>query len=77
MLNAAEIKLLNSDNTKFPMIKAASAALKKCGTCGHKNVNIHTMLRVAVTKYAKDPAFVEHCRNIAVLPCMIGGILIK
>lgn len=76
MFNTAELKLLKSDARQFPMIKAASAALRDCGKCGHKNVNVHAMLNTAVTLYRHDPAFVEYCRSLFPLPCMIGGLMV-
>ena len=77
MLNTAEMKLLNSDTRQFPMIKAASAALKRCGKCGHRNVNAHTMLNAAVTVYRNNPAFIAHCKSLFPLPCVIGGLLVR
>lgn len=77
MLNTSELKLLQSDVSSFPMLKAVAAGLKQCNKCNHGNVNVNAMLRVAVTRYAKNAAFIEHCRSLFPLPCMIGGILIK
>lgn len=77
MLSNAEKTLLNANLSGFPMISAASAAWKRCGKCGHANVNVNAALRLAATKYADDPAFVEACRRLFPLPCMIGGVLIK
>ena len=76
MLSDAEKKLLSSAPAGFPMIAAALAAWKRCGTCGHSKDNIRGILRVAVTMYAQDPAFIAHCKTIMPLPCMLGGVLI-
>lgn len=40
------------------MIRAALAAWKRCGTCGHGYVNVRMLLKTAVTKYANDPEFI-------------------
>lgn len=77
MLNTSELKLLQSDVSAFPLLKAVAAGLKKCNKCNHGNVNVNAMLRVAITRYAKNQEFIEHCRSLFPLPCMIGGILIK
>lgn len=77
IFNPAEKALLNADLSAFPMIAAASAALKRCGTCGHKAVNIYAMLRTAVTKYRNDPKFRAFLAKITVLPAKIGGILVE
>lgn len=77
MLSLNEKKLLESDANGFPMIQAASATWKSCNKCGHGNVNINSLLRTAVTRYANDPAFIKHCKQLFALPCTLGGILVK
>ncbi len=77
VLNTTEQSLLNAAPREFPMIAAASAALKRCGTCGHKNVNINAMLNTAVTKYMKDPGFRKYLLTFTKLPAIIGGILVE
>lgn len=77
MLSINEQKLLESNANGFPMIQAASAALKNCNKCGHGNVSINSLLRTAVTRYANDPAFIKYCKQLFALPCTLGGILVK
>jgi hypothetical protein len=77
VFNPAEQYLLDAAPRQFPMIAAASAALKRCGTCGHKNVNIHAMLCTAATKYRNDPEFSDFIRKFSRLPVIIGGILVE
>lgn len=76
MFNVNEKKLLDSDASGFPMIQAASAALRACGTCGHKNVNVAGIFRLAVQKYAAREDFLQHCSKLFKLPCVLGGILV-
>lgn len=77
MLNAAEQKLLNSNLSKFPMIMAASAAIKQCHKCGHGKVNVRALLHTAVAKYKSNPDFIKHCKTLFRLPCMVGGFIIQ
>lgn len=77
VLNTTEQALLNAAPREFPMIAAASAALQRCGTCGHKNVNIPAILKVAATKYRNNPEFRKYLLNFTKLPAIIGGILIE
>lgn len=77
MFTDAELKLLNADNTRYPLIAAAKAEMNACKSCGHGNVNIHTMLRVAVNKYKNDKQFKEHCASLFRLPCSVSGVLIE
>lgn len=77
MFSDDEKILLNSPLNDFPMIRAALAAWKRCGTCGHGYVNVRMLLKTAVTKYANDPEFIKHCKQLMPLPCMLGGVLIK
>ena len=70
-------KILELVIKRLPMIRAALAAWKRCGTCGHGYVNVRMLLKTAVTKYANDPEFIKHCKQLMPLPCMLGGVLIK
>lgn len=77
MLTTEELKLLNADVSKFPLMKLVLDARKRCGGCGHKGVGVRDVLRIAAARYAKDPEFIKLCSSLFPLPCMIGGWLIK
>lgn len=77
IFNAAELAVLKSAPPEFPMIRAASAALKRCGTCSHGSANVRAMLRAAVLNYASEPGFVAYVKSVTKLPCMIAGKLIE
>lgn len=77
ILNKEELILLGSNLDKFPMIKAASASIKKCNTCGYKHKNFRLLLRTAINKYHKNKEFIEHCKALFKLPCILAGILIE
>ena len=77
MFTEVETKLLNADNAEFPLIAAAKSALDGCRTCGHANVNVHSMLRVAVNKYKRDKRFRDHCARLFRLPVSIAGIFVE
>jgi len=77
VLNPAEKALLDAAPRQFPMIAAASAALKRCGTCGHKSVNIRSILVTIATRYCHNDDFKAFLRTITKLPVVIGGILIE
>lgn len=76
MFTDAEIRLLNANNGEFPLLVAAKAAMDRCNTCGHKNVNVHSMLRVALNKYKSDKRFIHHLSTFMHLPCSIAGVYI-
>ena len=77
MLSDAEVKLLESDCSKWPLLRAAQENLRRCSSCGHSRVNIHTMLRLALNKYKSDKEFIAHCRKLFALPCAIAGVLLN
>lgn len=71
--------ILSTPVTGFPLLTAAQAAFqqKACGSCGHKTVNVHSMLNLAAIKYRNDKRFLLHCKSLLGLPCVIAGVLIK
>lgn len=77
MLTKEEIKLLSTPADGFPMLQAASAAWKRCGTCGQRTLKINGILRAAVLRYRTSPKFVEHCASLFKLPVVITGIVIR
>lgn len=77
MLSQNEKKLLNSDLREFPMMAAASASIKRCGKCGHGNINPHTLLRAAATRYLSDDKFLNHLKKTTGLPVIIGGFCFR
>ena len=77
MLTRDAMKLLENPPAGYPLIAAASAALKRCGTCAARHQKISDLLRIAVVKYMHDPAFIDYCTTLFALPTSICGILIK
>lgn len=77
MLNDNEKTLLNAGLKGFPLLLAAAAAWKRCGQCGHADVNIGMMLRAVATAYLNNAEFRNLCKSLFKLPAIIGGILIK
>ena len=77
MFSDSEIRLLQADNSGFPLVQAAQGALERCGKCGHKAVNVHAMLRVAVNKYKNDKGFLLHLSTLMKLPCSIAGVFVE
>lgn len=77
MLTKEEIKLLSNPADGFPMLQAASAAWKRCGTCGQRTLKINGILRTAVLRYRLNPKFIEHCGKLFKLPVTITGIVIR
>lgn len=77
MLTRDAMTLLENPPAGYPLIAAASAALKRCGTCAHRNQKISDLLRIGVVKYMHDQGFIEHCRSLFPLPTAICGILLK
>lgn len=77
MLTKEEEKLLSNPADGFPMLQAASAAWKRCGTCGQRTLKINGVLRTAVLRYRLNPKFIEHCRKLFKLPVTITGIVIR
>jgi hypothetical protein len=76
MLTKEEIKLLSTPADGFPMLQAASAAWKRCGTCGQHTLKVNGILRAAVLRYRTDPKFKAHCASLFKLPVSITGIVI-
>lgn len=70
--------MLSNPASGFPLLNAAIAAYqrKACGSCGHKNVNVHSMLNLAAIKYRNDKRFILHCKELLGLPCVVGGVMI-
>ena len=77
MLTDDAMTLLNNPPAGYPLISAASAALKRCGVCPNKQAKAHQLLKIAVVKYMNDHKFIEHCRWLFALPTAICGVLIK
>jgi hypothetical protein len=77
MLTKEEIKLLSTPADGFPMLQAASAAWKRCGTCGQRTLKVNGILRAAVLRYRTDPKFKAHCASLFKLPISITGIVIN
>ena len=79
MFSVYEQRLLASSCSDFPLLQAASAAVRRprCPICRHGSVNAHTMLRTAVNKYKNDKRFKAHCETLFKLPCTIAGVLIE
>jgi hypothetical protein len=77
MLTNDAMKLLQNPPAGYPLIAAASAAVKKCGVCPSKQVKAHQLLRIAVLKYMDDPKFIAYCKTLFPLPTAICGVLIQ
>ena len=77
MLTKEDEKLLSNPADGFPMLQAASAAWKRCGTCGQRTLKINGLLRTAVLRYRTKPEFVAHCSKLFKLPVTITGIVIR
>lgn len=77
MLTRDAMKLLENPPAGYPLIRAASAALKKCGTCAGRQMKVHQLLAIAVAKYMHDPDFLAYCRTLFALPTSICGVLLK
>lgn len=67
-------KLLNMDLKSFPLMAAASAAIKGCPTCPHKQVNKHTILKAAALRLQYNKAFNAFLKQKFKLPITIGGV---
>jgi hypothetical protein len=77
MLTQDAMTLLNNPPAGYPLIAAASAAMKRCGVCPNRREKAHQLLRIAVVKYMGDPGFIEACRKLFPLPTAICGVLLK
>ena len=77
MLTRDAIKLLENPPPGYPLMAAASAAMKRCETCAGRNARIDMLLRIAVTRYLMDPKFIEYCSKLFPLPTVICGVVIK
>jgi hypothetical protein len=69
--------LLENPPAGYPLIAAASAAMKRCGVCPNKHIKASQLLRIAVVKYMHDPKFIAYCKSLFPLPTAICGVLIK
>jgi len=76
MFTDAELTLLSSDAREFPLLAAAQHAAAGCSKCGHANVNVHAMLRTALTRYRNDKQFRTWIGNRMKLPVTIAGVTI-
>ena len=77
MFTPVEIKLLNMNLSSFPLMAAASAAVKGCPTCPHKKVNKRAILRTAALRLQENKPFKQFLKERIGLPVMIGGVLFK
>ena len=77
MLTNDALALLNNPPAGYPLIEAASAAIRRCGTCPTKHAKAPQLLKIAVIKYMNDPGFIAHCKKLFPLPTAICGVLIK
>lgn len=76
MYSIYEKALLDTPASQFPLLAAAQSLYKNCNKCGHKNVNVHAALKLAVHKYKNDKQFKDHCASLFRLPCAIAGVLV-
>lgn len=77
MFSDYELKLLSADCREFPLLQAVIAARARCSTCRHGKVNLHMLLRTAVTKYKNDKKFKDFCGRLFKLPCSIAGVVVE
>ena len=77
MFTDAEISVLSADAREFPLLAAAQAARNGCGRCGHASVNIHALLRTALTRYRSDKRFRAWMGARMKLPVTIAGITVE
>lgn len=54
MFTKLEAELLASDLRRFPILAAASAAIKRCKTCTHSGASPNSILRAAITQLANN-----------------------
>lgn len=73
MLSVDEVKLINLNLKDFPLMAAASAAIKGCPRCPHKNVNQHMVLRSAILRLANNQKFKQFIRQNFKCPVILGG----
>jgi len=76
MISDFELKLLSADMREFPLMAAAQAAVRRCPVCKHGQLNVHSVLRTAITKYKNDKRFKKACSRLFSLPCTVAGVLI-
>lgn len=77
MLTDQAMRLLDSDCGRWPLLRAVQAASRSCGRCGAKAVPVMPMLRAALNRYRSDKAFLDHCRRLFRLPCVVAGVLLQ
>ena len=73
MLSADEVKLINLNLKDFPLMAAASAAIKGCNKCPHRNINQHMVLRSTILRLANNPKFKQFIRHNFKCPVTLGG----
>lgn len=74
MYSITELKLLSSPPPGYPLLNAAARQKAACESCSHKNVNVHSMLKVALNKYKSDKQFIDYVDKLIGLPCSIAGV---
>lgn len=74
MLSVDEVKLINLNLKDFPLMAAASAAIKGCNRCPHKSINQHMTFRAAVLRLANNQKFKQFIRQNFKCPVVLGGI---
>ena len=77
MMTDQAMRLLDSDCGRWPLLRAVQAASRSCGRCGAKAVPVMPMLRAALNRYRSDKAFLDHCRRLFRLPCVVAGVLLQ
>ena len=77
MITPVENKLLSMNLRSFPVMAAASAAIKQCPTCPHKKANKEMVLHAAAMRMQNNKAFKDFLKQNIGLPVMIGGILFE
>lgn len=77
-LSLDEEKVLQSPDAAFPMLMAASAAMKRCPTCGGHKIDPRPLLGCAVTRYMYDENFKAYLKRVlGHLPTTLAGIEVK
>lgn len=77
MFTEDEQKLLKLNLTGFPLMAAASAAIRGCSTCPHNKVDKRTILRAAAIRLQYNKEFKQFLKKHFKLPVSIAGITFK
>lgn len=77
MITPIETKLLNMNLSSFPVMAAASAAIKGCPTCPHKKANKEMILHAAALRVQNNKDFKNFLKQNIGLPVMIGGVMFE